>query len=106
MPKYLMIAQSNAKPGREEEYLQWYDNQHLKDVCAIPGVKSGHRYDVVPELFIGQPGSRFLAVYEINADDPADVLAALQRRSANGEIPMTEAIDDKSANLWLYKAAE
>lgn len=103
MAKYLLIAQSNAQPGREAEYTEWYDTHHIHDICSLSGVVSGHRYEVVPELFLGQPGSRYLAVYEIETDDPAAVLAELNQRARGGEFKMTDSIDGASANLWMYE---
>ena len=29
MGKYVMVVQSQAKPGRDDEYNQWYDSVHF-----------------------------------------------------------------------------
>ncbi len=103
MGRYIMIAQSKAKEGRNDEYNHWYDNIHLAEVCEIPGVISGRRFEAVPTS-VGAPGLRHLAIYDIEADDPNTVIAELQRRSADGKLSICDALDTDSAVLWLYKA--
>lgn len=104
MGKYLMVVQSQAKPGRDDEYTQWYDNVHIGHVCAIPGVKSGRRCEAVPSTNnIGKPGLRYLAIYEIEAEDPDSVVSELRKRAAEGTIDVSGALDSDSVVSWLYK---
>lgn len=104
MGKYLMVVQSQAKPRRDAEYTQWYDNVHIGHVCAIPGVKSGRRCEAVQSTSnIGEPGLRYLAIYEIEAEDPDSVVSELRKRVAEGTIDVSEALDAESVVSWLYK---
>jgi len=103
MGSYVMVVQSRAKAGRDDEYNEWYDTTHLPDICAIPGVKSGRRFDATP-ISLGQPGLRYLAIYEIEADDPATISAEMARRFQDGTIRGCEALDAEAAVLWFYKA--
>ena len=45
-PQFLVF--SNPVEGREDEYNEWYDNVHLRDVCNVPGVAGAKRYELVP----------------------------------------------------------
>ena len=92
-----------VQPGRDDEYNDWYDNVHFGDICAIPGVKSGRRFDATP-LAVGKPGLRYLAIYEIETDDPTSVMAEMGKRAANGVIRQSDALDAEGAVLWFYKA--
>lgn len=38
------VVYSNPVEGREQEYNDWYSNQHLNDLLAIPGVISARRF--------------------------------------------------------------
>ena len=102
MARFLLVGPSNAKPGRDDEFNEWYDNVHLRDVCAIPGVISGRRFDAAPASPNAAPGA-YLAVYEIEADDPAAVLKELNRRAAGGEMEISDALERTGGQIWLYK---
>lgn len=102
MPKFLMVVTSGAKDGRDAEYNDWYDSKHIHEICAIPGVTSGRRYDAAQPSPNGHPAP-YLAIYEIEAEDPAVVLGEMMRRSQSGEMSMSEALDAESAQIWMYQ---
>ncbi len=100
--KYILVASSSAKDGRDVEYNAWYDGTHMADICALPGVISGRRYDALP-ISPNTPPGEYLAIYEIETDDPAAVMAELNRRAMAGEMQMTDSIDMPAARLWLWE---
>jgi len=84
MERWLLTVESNSNdPTREKEFNEWYDNVHLPDVLAIPGIVRATRYanDNAAE---GQ--AKFLAFYEIETDDALQVLGDLN----NGMAKWTE----------------
>jgi hypothetical protein len=69
MARYWAVAHSNPSEGREAEYNDWYWNEHLKAILAIPGVISGQRFTAAPQQFGNAPQPfKYLAVYEIETD--------------------------------------
>ena len=46
MARYEYLILSCAQPGREAEFEKWYDEQHIVDVLAVPGVVSARRFHV------------------------------------------------------------
>ncbi|MFM5931432.1 MAG: hypothetical protein ACKOPQ_11025 [Novosphingobium sp.] len=102
MGKYVMIAQSASLPGREDEYDAWYEAVHMKDICALPGVVSGRRFAATPFAMPG-PGAPRLAIYEVETDDVAAFMAEMGRRSAEGIIARSDAMDRSAATLWIYE---
>lgn len=46
MGDYVIVVSSRPAAGREEEYNDWYNNQHLADVLAQPGFKTARRYKI------------------------------------------------------------
>lgn len=103
MGKYVMVVQSQAKDGRDDEYNDWYGTVHIKDICAVPGVKSGRRFKSTP-VAMGAPGLKYLAIYEIEADDPMAVMAEMGKRASEGKMQTSDALDAPASVLWFYKA--
>ena len=44
----IQIVFSNPFEGKDDEFNEWYDNVHLPEVLALPGVISAQRYDLRP----------------------------------------------------------
>ena len=103
MANFMMVVTSSAVDGRDDEYNSWYDTQHIHDVCATPGIGEGQRWDALPDVSPNAPPTAYLATYEITADNPQDALAEMMRRAQAGEMPMTDAIDLASAQIWVYR---
>ena len=104
MARYQYVVMTNPVEGREAEYNDWYTNTHLREVTAVPGFKSAVRYKVVPRAkaaFI--PKQRYLALYEIETDNPEEVLAELSRRSGAGQMAMSTALDRSNTTAVLYE---
>ncbi len=102
MGKFLMVVTSAAQPGRDDDYNAWYDGTHLAEICSLPGVTSGRRYDAIPATPHPQPAP-YLAIYEIEAEDPGSVLGELMRRGQAGEMSTSDALDASSAQIWMYQ---
>lgn len=102
MAKYVMIAQSAALPGREDEYDAWYDAVHMKDICALPGVTGGRRFAATP-FAMPEPGAPRIAIYDVETDDMAEFMAEMGRRSADGTIARSDAMDRTQSKLWIYE---
>lgn len=96
--RYLLEVRSKAMPGREDEYDAWYENTHMREVLTVPGFEACTRYERVdPE----QDGRQFVAVYEVETDDPAQALQTLF-----GETPrmnLTDSIDPKSVSFQFLR---
>ena len=105
MGRYVMVVQSRAKAGCDEEYNHWYDTTHFSDICAIPGVKSGRRFDRTP-IHMGPEGQPYLSIFEIETDDPASFVAEMGKRGASGMIRTTDSLDPSSVALWIYQQHE
>ncbi|MEJ5976000.1 hypothetical protein WG901_05100 [Novosphingobium sp. PS1R-30] len=102
MGKFLMVVTSSAREGRDADFNAWYDGTHLNEICALPGVTAGRRFDAIPVTPHPQPAP-YLAIYEIEAEDPASVLAEMMRRSEAGEMSMSDAVDAENAKIWMYR---
>jgi hypothetical protein len=103
----LVVLSSPSSPEKEEEYHRWYDEVHLPDVLKVPGFVAARRYRL-SDAQIGEAavpgGHRFLALYEIEAEDPAQVLDALGQAAAEGRLPLSDALGmDPRPVTWLFE---
>ncbi|MSO79461.1 MAG: hypothetical protein EXQ79_07615 [Acidimicrobiia bacterium] len=73
MPKGVFLALSNAASDDvDDEFNQWYDDVHAKEVLALPGVNSCRRFKLASaQIMPGDDaaGRKYLAIYEVDVDD-------------------------------------
>jgi len=96
MARFQYVILSRAHPGREEEFETWYREQHLKDVCKVPGVVSGrlHRMQFQKTYELDDaPQWQLMTIYELEGDDPAALVEAIRSRSGGAEMPSTDALN-------------
>jgi hypothetical protein len=98
-----MVVLSNAQPGRDDEFNKWYDEQHLPDLLAIPGVASGTRFTLRNPEGVPAPDFRYLAIYEIDGD-PGAVLQEIGVRNQDGRMSMSDALDSEHFNIGFWEA--
>lgn len=100
MAKYVMAVQSKAKPGRDDEYNEWYDTTHAKEICAIPGIQSCRRFDFAMSM-MGGDGQPYLALYEVETDNFEALLGEFGARA--GSMTQSDSLDAPASVLWFYK---
>lgn len=101
---YWLLVFSNPTQGREHDYNKWYDNQHLPDLLRIPGVVSARRLVASDTQFAKDdklPG-KYLALYEIEAEDLAAVFLDMQSRVGESGMVMSDAIDLASIRTMVF----
>jgi hypothetical protein len=90
MPKGVFLAFSNPADGANaDDYNQWYDDVHAKEVLALPGVRSARRFRLADsQVMPGDDanGRRYLALYEVDVDDWAQFAQSFQDGFASGTI--------------------
>ena len=112
MASYKFLVLTNAVPGSEAEFARWYDEVHLRDVLAVPGFVSAQRF-ALDDAGTGELGGyRFLAIYDMESDDPDATMAALRARAGTDAMVISPAMDPKAGmSRWraitaLHKARE
>lgn len=100
MKKCVLVVFSNPLAGKEEEYNEWYNQQHLADVLKVPGFVSAQRFKLAEAN--GDAVWRYLAIYEFEADDPAGALGELTKRAGTPHMVLSEAMDlsNYSVSAW------
>lgn len=107
--KNLFMVLSNCVAGRDDEFNEWYDNVHLRDVLATPGIVSAQRYDVhvrapmVEGEVPPEPSHRYLCVYEVDGDLDA-TMAKLAEAAMSGKMDMGDTLDRDGAAMMFWVA--
>jgi hypothetical protein len=83
LPGILAIF-NNAAPGREAEFEEWFQHEHLEERLAVPGFVLGRRYEAVS----GQ--QRYFNFYLTQSTDVLKSAAYIER--LNHPTPMTHKI--------------
>jgi hypothetical protein len=90
VPKGIMVVQSTPAEGREDEYNKWYSGTHIPQILEIPGFVGARRFQVSDD---GQSAPhRYMAVYELDADDLTKPVAELRSRSASGQMDRSDGL--------------
>ncbi len=55
MGGYLGVALTNPVEGKEQAFNEWYDNQHVPDLLAVPGCVAAQRYKLADHQRAGRP---------------------------------------------------
>jgi hypothetical protein len=100
VPRHLLLALSNPVEGSDDEFNRWYDEVHVPDVLAVPGICSAQRYQLRPGDGLGT--YRYAAIYEISGD-PETVLSELGRRVHSGEMALSEALDRSATTRTIFE---
>lgn len=85
--------------GRENDYNEWYDNIHVGEVLQVEGFVGCQRLAANPA---SDAPAKYLAIYEVDADDPVAAWDTLQKSIPN--MNMTDALDFSSVAAWIFTA--
>jgi ferritin-like protein len=103
MARFRYTILSRAVAGREEEFVAWYRDQHIADVCRMPGVISGQlfRMDFQRVYDLDEaPQWTLMTIYELEGENPQTIIDAL--RDASGSISMPACAElDKTGMIQV-----
>jgi hypothetical protein len=74
----VLLVYTDVEPERDDEFNRWYDDVHLADVLAVPGMVAARRYRLSGPAPSDQPiAARYLVIYELDTDDVEGVRARI-----------------------------
>ena len=78
MAKQLLVVLSNCVEGQDDEFNDWYTNQHLADVLKVEGFVAAQRFRLSDTQLEGaKMAYRYFAIYEVESDDLERLTKAL-----------------------------
>ena len=82
---WCMVKIDFSDPSREDEFNRWYNEVHVPELTALPGFLRAWRLQRSEEgSALGEPGQRYIAVYEIESPAVFDQRAISGRVSWDG----------------------
>ncbi len=104
MAKYTFVVMTNPTAGKEAEFNEWYNTNHIPDVLNVPGFVCAQRFRIADAQLGGEASKayKYLALYEIETDDLAGVLKELRARGGTPEIVPSDAIDMKNVGSFIF----
>jgi len=117
MSGHILVVLTEPVAGREDEYNDWYDHTHLRDVVGLDGFASAQRYAfVAPHADSDSPLYRYLAIYEVpegQLDRAREALAAAvddsRRAAGEGRTPdmyLSPAMNPSRLAWWFEAISE
>ena len=101
MGKYILLVHSNPTEDKEADFNTWYDEVHLGEVLEVQGFTAAQRFKVAGEPATGAPDHSYLAIYEVEAEQPQDALDALGA-AIGGGMNLSDAIDLGGVSAVIY----
>jgi len=100
---HVFMALTNVKAGREADFTEWYDTEHVPDVVAVNSYQSARRFRLVGT--VGGPGPwGYLSLYRFLGPVP-EMHEELAEHGKSGHATLTDAlVDDDGA--WIYTPIE
>lgn len=105
MEKYVVMIKSNAAPGRDADYEDWYNNIHLDEILRLPGFVSGRQFRVRNENGVEHSAFSHVALFEIESEDVDATLGNLRSTFTSGAMTLTDALDvTKASERSIFQA--
>lgn len=103
---FIQMVFSNPLPGRDDEFNEWYDNVHVPQLLAVPGMLSAQRYALRDTEMYRAPGGsipehRYAIIYEMAGDIDA-IMQRIREEVAAGHIVMHDSLDMNSWRLAFW----
>lgn len=93
MPEAMLVVPSICTElKREEEFNEWYLYTHHHDLLETPGLVQTHRYVNMNPRSTPEEG-KYLALYEIDAESPGEVVRKIFEDDRNIRIPQGRMIN-------------
>lgn len=101
----LVVLTNPVSAAQEAAFNDWYDRVHVRDVLRVPGFTAARRYRLSDVQLAGSGGDhRYLALYEVEADDLATARDALVKAASDGTMEMHAALDVRQVKSMLFEA--
>jgi hypothetical protein len=102
MRKFKLIALTTPVPGPEAAFHTWYQEHHLPEMVAFTGMLGAQRYKLTAKL-TGSDDNPWLAIYDLETDDPMAFLGAVGAASAAGKLTPGNGADMGKTYTALFE---
>ena len=99
-----VIVNDPPDADQAEAFDHWYVDRHMPDVLDVPGFISAQRFRLAPDPANPDALPRHLAIYEIETEDRAAVMAELRRRAGTDQMPLFPGPHRTAAAVFIGEA--
>jgi len=99
----LFIVLTNPVAGEDKAFNHWYDEEHLDDVLATPGVVSAQRFRIAPETAGRRSPWEYLAIFEVAPEIDARAIDLISARDGAAEMAISPALDGATVYAGLFE---
>lgn len=92
--RLLFIVLTNATPGDDEAFNNWYSDTHIPDVLDVPGFVAAQRFRLIDHPMLPSPPYRYAALYEVRKMDAEAAFAELNARAGTERMPLSPTLDN------------
>ena len=97
-----MLVFSEPFAGEDAAFDAWYDGRHLDDICALDGFTTAQRFQV-QSVPMGSGLNRYLAIYDLETDDPDRDIAAMFAARDTDAMPISPAFNLDATTVMVYE---
>ncbi len=106
MATALLVVLTHPVEGREDEYNDWYTNNHLDDVLKAAGFSAAQRFKFVPSKLSRNPAAPYLAIYEVPADQREQAEKLLLETANTPAMPISDALGPRPVTWWFESVCD
>ena len=98
--RHLVVILTEPTQGQETQFNDYYENVHLEEVLATTHLQTAQRFQLVGQAAEPCP-LPYLAVYEAEADDPAELIANLNETRPQRQ--QSDALNRRTGRVWVFE---
>jgi hypothetical protein len=87
MAKGILYVETHVDPEHAAAYHEWYNREHLTEVCNLDGIVSARRFEPL------EADGSFVAIYEIDAESVEHAKDSLFSFMKSGDMSTPVGID-------------
>jgi hypothetical protein len=101
-----LVVMTNPTEGREQEYNDWYSNEHLADVLAVEGFRAAQRFAFVESGLSKDAPKRYLAIYEVDEDARERAEELLLSTANTDAMPISRSMERGALTWWFQSITD
>jgi hypothetical protein len=94
----MLVVEIEVEPDYEADFNQWYDNEHVPELVALPGFVSAQRYRLLSD------SCTYLALYELEYPSAATSHEYMSRAASEWFLRLRPHWKLRKRSVWVLAA--
>lgn len=100
--RFLFMVMTNCTPGDDDAFNAWYNDVHVPDILDVPGFTAAQRFRFVDHPALGDYPFRYLAIYEVAADQVEAAFAEMNARAGTDKMVLSPTLDVENVHAVCF----